>query len=311
VTPSLVLIPLILYLVVPAMGLSVFLFLRAHLVFEGLHRKWQLLLFALFFVYGGLLEVGLTALFWEWSGMASVGMMLLLVLAFPAAIISVLVLRRRSTLSKSQLRMAWATAAFPLVMFLFVGTLELVYRQRALAEVALVIHPPPADTLEHAPPGFHRYNGEGFTMLYPVGGSVVYAPDHVEISGKPVTDPGRQPDRGGPGPYPTFRIEIRTLINHKLVPLTAFIDSVRRDRNSKADSIAMTDAPTMDSLGSVPALRLELFCGDCVSREYYASHGDHVITITTEIGIDIAGEPAQQEPALRRELDTFAWVPLQ
>jgi hypothetical protein len=61
---------ILIYLITPALGVAAFLLLRARLVRQGLDTYWQALLFALFFAYGGLLEILLTMALWEWAGMA-------------------------------------------------------------------------------------------------------------------------------------------------------------------------------------------------------------------------------------------------
>jgi phytoene dehydrogenase-like protein len=124
------LIVILIYLFTPVAGGAAFLLLRLRLVRAGLNANWQALLFALFFAYGGILEILLTAAFWEWSGMASIGFFLLLLLCLPAAILSVALVIRRATLSSSQRVMAWSTAAFPVCMFVFVGVGELLYGRR-------------------------------------------------------------------------------------------------------------------------------------------------------------------------------------
>jgi len=44
--------------------------------------RWlALAYFIIFFVYGGFLMVALTSLFWEWSGMASIGTLFLIAIA--------------------------------------------------------------------------------------------------------------------------------------------------------------------------------------------------------------------------------------
>jgi hypothetical protein len=48
---------------------------------QDVERWLALAYFVIFFVYGGLLMVALTSLFWEWSGMASIGTFFLITIA--------------------------------------------------------------------------------------------------------------------------------------------------------------------------------------------------------------------------------------
>jgi hypothetical protein len=115
----------LIYLVTPVLGVTTFLNLRARLMQQGHDTNWQMLLFALFFAYGGLLEILLTVAFWEWSGMASIGVFLLLILTLPAAIAAGALLIRYARLSYSQRMMTWSTAAFPVCMFLLITVAKL------------------------------------------------------------------------------------------------------------------------------------------------------------------------------------------
>lgn len=86
------------------------------------------------------------------------------------------------------------------------------------------------------------------------------------------------------------------------------MDSVRTDWNSAADSIAMLEPATKNSMGPVTAWRFDLFCGDCGRQEYYVADGECILALRTEEDISIAGSWADQERVLRRELDTFRWA---
>lgn len=76
------------HLLVPAAGLASYLVLHRRLTATGSSPVFLAQLFLLFFCYGGVLLVLLTGLFWQWSGMASLGAFFLIlaapVLLFPA-----------------------------------------------------------------------------------------------------------------------------------------------------------------------------------------------------------------------------------
>ena len=72
---------LLIHLVVPAVGLQWFLWLRDDMRAEQVENPPIIPFFIIFATYGGLLLVILTTLFWYWSGMASLGLAYLLFLA--------------------------------------------------------------------------------------------------------------------------------------------------------------------------------------------------------------------------------------
>jgi hypothetical protein len=72
---------LIIYLFIPLFGLFSYLRLIRRAEKEKINNLPKLELFILFSTYGGLLLVVLTQIFWEWSGMASLGMIYLVIFA--------------------------------------------------------------------------------------------------------------------------------------------------------------------------------------------------------------------------------------
>jgi hypothetical protein len=72
---------LLIYLAVPAAGVACYLRLRGRMRSSGVPDAPEGQLFLVFLNYGGWLLVLLTALFWHWSGLASAGIMYLLVIA--------------------------------------------------------------------------------------------------------------------------------------------------------------------------------------------------------------------------------------
>ena len=64
---------LIIHLIIPLFGLLFFLHLRNRMKNDNIQNKPEVELFIIFATYGGLLLVILTELFWNWSGMASLG----------------------------------------------------------------------------------------------------------------------------------------------------------------------------------------------------------------------------------------------
>ncbi len=74
-----ILIALIIHLLVPIIGLGLFLRLRNKMTREEITNPPTVELLVIFATYGGLLIVTLTSLFWKWSGLASLGTFYLII----------------------------------------------------------------------------------------------------------------------------------------------------------------------------------------------------------------------------------------
>jgi len=72
-TSSQILTAVAIYLLVPFAGFAVFCWLCLRMRLAGIPDPPFVSYFILFATFGGWLVVALTALFWEWSGMASLG----------------------------------------------------------------------------------------------------------------------------------------------------------------------------------------------------------------------------------------------
>ena len=86
---------LTIHLILPLTGLLYFLQLNNQMRKENVPNVPTIELFILFSTYGGLLLVALTTLFWQWSGMASLGTFYL-ILAAPI-IMGIIAYRHRQT----------------------------------------------------------------------------------------------------------------------------------------------------------------------------------------------------------------------
>jgi len=76
-----ILIGLFIHLFVPILGIIFFVRLSRRMFKEKIERPPVVELFLIFATYGGFLLVVLTSLFWEWSGMASIGTAYLIIIA--------------------------------------------------------------------------------------------------------------------------------------------------------------------------------------------------------------------------------------
>lgn len=107
-------VPLIIYFVVPLLGLASFVHLRRRMQ-SALAVAAPVQAYAFLFVaYGGVLLVLLTDRFWLWSGMASIGTALLLLVAPPLAIFQAWKLRTTARLSRYHRAAATLSWAYPI-----------------------------------------------------------------------------------------------------------------------------------------------------------------------------------------------------
>ena len=88
-------IALTIHLILPLTGLLYFLRLKKQMKNENVPNAPTIELFIIFSTYGGLLLVALTTLFWQWSGMASLGTFYL-ILAAPI-VMGIIAYRQRQT----------------------------------------------------------------------------------------------------------------------------------------------------------------------------------------------------------------------
>src|SRR4051812_46220969 len=72
-TTKKIFIAVAIHLLVPLTGLIYFIWLTRKMKRDNIFSAPTIELFVVFATYGGLLLVALTTLFWEWSGMASLG----------------------------------------------------------------------------------------------------------------------------------------------------------------------------------------------------------------------------------------------
>jgi hypothetical protein len=120
-------VALLIHLALPAAGVLAFVRLTRRMARAGVSDPPVARLFMLFATYGGWLLVGLTGLFWYWSGMASAGVAYLLLVAPLVALgIAAATFRRRAA-SPYHRATFWAAALYaPAVAALWAVTAALV-----------------------------------------------------------------------------------------------------------------------------------------------------------------------------------------
>lgn len=72
---------ILIHVIIPLIGIIFFLFLRKKIKEERIVNPPIAAFFILFATYGGLLMVTITTLFWQWSGLASLGSLYLVLVA--------------------------------------------------------------------------------------------------------------------------------------------------------------------------------------------------------------------------------------
>jgi hypothetical protein len=110
-----IVIAILIHLVVPLIGLSIFLRLRHKMLEAKIENPPVIPLFMIFATYGGWLMIVLTLLFWYWSGMALLGALYLVFLAPLVMIIVAVWSYRNRRLSQYHFGSFLASASYPII----------------------------------------------------------------------------------------------------------------------------------------------------------------------------------------------------
>jgi len=116
--------PLLIYVIVPIVGVIIYLILRRRMIFKSVIKPpiWEM--FIIFFTYGGLLTLILTVFFWEWSGLSSLGVFYLIFLA-PVAMF--IVAYRQYKKRKTSIYNLWMFYLGALYFIIFPRTFLILY----------------------------------------------------------------------------------------------------------------------------------------------------------------------------------------
>lgn len=106
---------------------------------------------------------------------------------------------------------------------------------------------------------------------------------------------------------PRFDLCVESHAKPAAQPLAAWVDSVRAERNRTLDEDARLDRADTVTIGATPMLRLQPFCGDCESYEYYAAAGDRVAVFSFSTGAHLAGSRDRQEAMHLAVLRSLRW----
>ena len=113
--------------VVPLADVKIFLSLRERMLEEHIERPPVIALFIIFTTYGGLLMIVLTVLFWRWSGMASIGLFYLVLVAPVAMTVLAVILYRQRRLSSYHFVSFVASGVYPCLVVPTVVLYRVVY----------------------------------------------------------------------------------------------------------------------------------------------------------------------------------------
>ena len=111
---------ILIHLAVPLAGLQFFVWLRNKMRAAQIERPPVIPLFIIFATYGGWLMVVLTALFWYWSGMASLGLLYLVFIAPIVMTILAVALYRQRWLSGYHFGSFIASGIYPCILAVLV-----------------------------------------------------------------------------------------------------------------------------------------------------------------------------------------------
>ena len=120
-------IPLLIYVCVPLAGIALYVVARRRMIAAVPQPRPEVGLFLVFACYGSLVLVLLTGLFWQWSGMASLGTVVLLTAGFPALLARAW-LRDHRQASVFHERIRWASIGFVPALLLVTAVLALRFR---------------------------------------------------------------------------------------------------------------------------------------------------------------------------------------
>jgi len=103
------------HLVVPLLGLFIYKSLIEKMRIENVEEAPELEYFFIFVTYGGWLMVVLTSLFWYWSGMASIGVVFLIVISPVLLFINTIALFLIRNFSKYHSYAFWASLSYVVI----------------------------------------------------------------------------------------------------------------------------------------------------------------------------------------------------
>lgn len=159
------------------------------------------------------------------------------------------------------------------------------------------------------------YRGEGFTLRYPPDAVLAPGRSHPNdypgtmISGPRIHVPV-DPERG-PSDGPAWMLHVASFANPGTRSTEAWVDSIR-DANAEMiddDSLVAIPPPDTVSFGTVRALHLQPFCGDCEPHELYLASPRRRVILSYIGDASIPGDREAQRRVYAAIVSTFQWAP--
>lgn len=162
-------------------------------------------------------------------------------------------------------------------------------------------------------PSWRTLNGDGYTLRYPAEATVDSAlseSDHrmvVTIRGPRIhvpVDPNRGPSDG-----PAYRLRVSGFPNSSGATAGDWVESIRKAQNSQLDqdSLAYMPPPDTIAIGTVRALELRPFCGDCENVDLYLATPSRRVLVSYVFDIAFPGDREAQRRLYEAIVSTFQW----
>ena len=155
-------------------------------------------------------------------------------------------------------------------------------------------------------PDWRTYRGDGFELRYPQQATLVRTESHpnsmpaTAIEGPTIHVP--VPPDVGPSDGPAYRFLVSSFPNPHQWSAEQWTDSLRREANRgpmDPDSLSYLGAPDTVVLGTVRALRLRPFCGDCEPEELYVATPRRMVVLSYIFDISVPGDREAQRRLYR------------
>jgi hypothetical protein len=153
---------------------------------------------------------------------------------------------------------------------------------------------------------------DGFTIRYPKAATVVLGQSHPSgMAGMAIQGPRIHvpvPPDVGPSDGPAYRLIISSAPNPHGWSAEQWVDSLRKeanDRRADDDSPSHLAAPDTMTFGTVRALHLRPYCGDCDPHELYVATPKRMIVVSYVFDIGVPGDRDAQARLYRAIVSTL------
>ena len=156
------------------------------------------------------------------------------------------------------------------------------------------------------------YQGDGFTVRYPKGATLVRAESHpskmpgMAIQGPKIHVPVMTDEKPADGP--AYWLHLASFPNPGGLSAEQWVDSLRHAANSKsadADTLDHSPPPSTGVLGSVRVLSVRPFCDECAAEELYIATPHRMIVASYYFDVGTPGFHEAQEHFYRALVSTL------